>query len=142
MFKGWYTIYIYISKNIWCNVYIYRTPAYLWISSYLYITIDHSHPLPFKVHGDRMKKCYNCFYGSMCCMFRHQFTNLSFQSRLCVWLILQLCPGDSLAVIATVCSSFSRMNVGTSRRSILLPEGWSELAYVRQANSMMSRTHP
>ena len=65
--QGWYTIYIYISKNIWCNVYIYRNPAYLWISSNIFI--DHSHPLPFKVHGDRMKKMlYNCFYGWVICV--------------------------------------------------------------------------
>ena len=38
------------------------------------------------------------------------------------------------------CSSFSSINVGTSRRSILLPEGRTDLAYISRGNCMMSRT--
>lgn len=61
--------------------------------------------------------------------------------RLCVHIILCMCPSKALLVMATVCSSWSSMNVGTSRRSILLAEGYTKLPYVSQANQMMSRTH-
>ena len=52
-----------------------------------------------------------------------------------MWIVLNMRPNDSLLVLATVCSSWSSINVGTSKRSILLPEGDTSLAYVARANS-------
>jgi len=59
---------------------------------------------------------------------------------LSVWMILNMEPHNSVLIMATVCSSFSSINVGTSRRSILLPEGRTDLAYISRGNCMMSRT--
>ena len=72
---------------------------------------------------------------------RQKRTSRKLLFRLCVWAVLNMKPNASLLVMAVVCSSWSRINVGTSRRSILLPEGWQKLQYVTTANSMMSRTH-
>lgn len=65
--------------------------------------------------------------------------SFGFQSRLCVWIVLNMLPCNSLLTMATVCSSWSSINVGTSKRSILLPEGNINLPYVARANAMMSR---
>ena len=71
---------------------------------------------------------------------RQKRTSHKLLFRLCVWAVLNMKPNASLLVMAVVCSSWSRINVGASRRSILLPEGWRKLQYVTTANSMMSRT--
>ena len=51
------------------------------------------------------------------------------------------CPRRRFWVLmGTVCSSWVHLNVGTSKRSILLPSGDESKAYIRDANSMLSRT--
>ena len=59
--------------------------------------------------------------------------------RLAVYVLLQCRVGDFFALVATVCSSWVSINVGTSRRSLLYPEG-ADLPYVTRANCMVSRT--
>lgn len=60
--------------------------------------------------------------------------------RLAVHLILQGRQGDFCCLFGTVCSSWVAINAGTSRRSLLLPEGAEHLEYIRLANSMVSRS--
>ena len=51
-----------------------------------------------------------------------------------------LCAADDvLAWIALVCTSFSSMNVGTSRRSPTTPWGKTDLPHVQEGNLMASR---
>lgn len=59
--------------------------------------------------------------------------------RLAVHLLLQCREDDFFALFGTVCSSWVSINLGTSRRSVALPEGNTRLLYIRQANSMVSR---
>lgn len=61
------------------------------------------------------------------------------QPRLAVWALLQADPGNCFALIAVVCTSWCHINSGTHRRSVLFPEGRTELGYVRSGNEMMSR---
>ena len=61
------------------------------------------------------------------------------QPRLAVWALLQADPGNCFALIAVVCTSWCHINSGTHRRSLLFPEGRTELGYVRSGNEMMSR---
>lgn len=65
-------------------------------------------------------------------------TNLGF--RIAVWLISQCRPKNFFILLATVCSSWVHVNAGTSRRSMLLPEGREDLPYIQLANGMASRT--
>ena len=59
--------------------------------------------------------------------------------RLYIHLILS-CKMDSFAsVFATVCSSWVHMNMFTSCRTLLIPEGDESKLYIREANMMMSR---
>ena len=57
-----------------------------------------------------------------------------------MWLVTQCSPGNFFVLLATVCSSWVHINAGTSRRSILLPEGREDLLYIQIANGMASRT--
>ncbi|CAE7829649.1 unnamed protein product [Symbiodinium sp. CCMP2592] len=59
---------------------------------------------------------------------------------LAIWLILQGRPNAFFCLLAPVCSSWVLTNTGTSQRSIAFAEGNSNLAYVRAANQMTSRT--
>ena len=59
--------------------------------------------------------------------------------RLAVWLLSQCRQQSFFVLLATVCSSWVHINSGTSRRSLLLPEGRDELQYVALANGMASR---
>ena len=70
-------------------------------------------------------------------MFPHQHQHRPL--RLAVFVLLQCRVGDFFALVATVCSSWVSINVGTSRRSLLYPEG-ADLPYISRANCMMSRT--
>ncbi|CAL1131298.1 unnamed protein product [Cladocopium goreaui] len=59
---------------------------------------------------------------------------------IAVWLISQCRPKNFFILLATVCSSWVHVNAGTSRRSMLLPEGREDLPYIQLANGMASRT--
>ncbi|CAL1134413.1 unnamed protein product [Cladocopium goreaui] len=59
---------------------------------------------------------------------------------IAVWLISQCRPKNFFILLATVCSSWIHINAGTSRRSMLLPEGRQDLPYIQLANGMASRT--
>ena len=56
-----------------------------------------------------------------------------------MYLLLNAETDNFLAIFATVCSSFVGINVGTSKRSLLLPEGDTSLAYIKVANMMLER---
>lgn len=60
--------------------------------------------------------------------------------RLAIWAILNAQEDRFWVLMGTVCSSWVHLNVGTSKRSILLPSGDESKAYIRDANSMLSRT--
>ena len=59
--------------------------------------------------------------------------------RICIWLILNCEEKDFFSLLTTVCTSWTPVNVGTSKRSILLPSGAPHLAYVQDGNSMCER---
>ena len=60
--------------------------------------------------------------------------------RLSIWVLLQgRADGRFMALLAPVCSSFSSMNVATSKRSEMLPWGDASKLSVQQGNCMMSR---
>ena len=56
-------------------------------------------------------------------------------------LVLCLCgrPAEAAFVIAVVCSSWSAVNLATSKRSVLTPFGDQSLTSVRSANRMVAR---
>lgn len=60
--------------------------------------------------------------------------------RLCVWTLLNCDPTGFAAMLAVVCTSFSSINVGTSKRSPVTPLGDVGLAYVRVGNMLMARS--
>ncbi|CAK9074833.1 unnamed protein product, partial [Durusdinium trenchii] len=58
---------------------------------------------------------------------------------LAIWLVLN-CREDSFVVLfATCCSSWVHINSGTSKRSLLLPEGATQLDYIVNSNKMVAR---
>ena len=59
--------------------------------------------------------------------------------RLCIWLILNCREDHFFCLFATVCSSWVHLNTGTSRRSVLLPEGDTSRGYIQASNKMTSR---
>ena len=65
----------------------------------------------------------------------------SCELRLGIWLLLQCKEDEFLTMWGIVCSSWVQTNAGTSKRSILLPEGDTSRRYIRQANAMASRNH-
>lgn len=60
--------------------------------------------------------------------------------RLYIHLILSCSMGNFAAIMATVCSSWVQINCFTSCRSLLLPEGDESKRYIKEANTMLSRT--
>ena len=62
------------------------------------------------------------------------------QLRLAIWLILNAREDHFFVLLATVCSSWVYLNRGTSRRSWLIPEGDCSKGYIRDANTMTSRS--
>jgi hypothetical protein len=55
-------------------------------------------------------------------------------------LVLQLqCFGGALAMLETLCSSWTRVNLGTSKRCKLMPAGDDRFAYITEGNVMVSR---
>lgn len=52
------------------------------------------------------------------------------------------CAATALFTIAVVCSTWSAINLATSKRDILTPYGDVSLAGVRSANSMVARRGP
>lgn len=51
---------------------------------------------------------------------------------LAVWVLMNCQPGNFFVLLACVCTSFSAMNVGTSRRSPCTPWGNTSLPHVRE----------
>ena len=60
--------------------------------------------------------------------------------RLAILLCLQSDFGRVVAVFATVCSTWTRVNIGTSKRSILVSRGDISLLGNRRGNKMTCRT--
>ena len=68
--------------------------------------------------------------------------NLACQSsllRICIWLVLQAADSEFYSIIATVCTSWVPVNVGTSKRSMCYPDGNGKLPYVNDGNCMCAR---
>ena len=80
--------------------------------------------------------CCDWVMGSNGYLYICQHSNMS---RIAVWLLLQCKPNNFFTLLATVCSSWVGINNGTSRRSILLPEGREDLLYIQIANGMAAR---
>ncbi|CAK9065014.1 unnamed protein product, partial [Durusdinium trenchii] len=60
--------------------------------------------------------------------------------RICIWLVLQCAEQDFFSLLAVVCSSWSPVNIATSKRSVAYPSGNTALAYVAEANCMCARS--
>ena len=60
--------------------------------------------------------------------------------RLCIWLLLQREEDHFLTSWGIVCSSWVQTNAGTSKRSILCPQGDTSKGYIKRANTMCART--
>ena len=60
--------------------------------------------------------------------------------RICIWLVLQCSEDNFFCLLALVCSSWTPVNAGTSKRSLVLPSGNELLAYVCDGNSMCERS--
>lgn len=59
--------------------------------------------------------------------------------RLAIATILNCKPGSFVVLLGVVCSSWTAVNRGTSRRHVTHPLGTQEYTYVSQANVMVSR---
>ena len=63
---------------------------------------------------------------------------------MCLRLVLALClagkVGEAFFSLAVVCSSWSSVNLGTSRRDLLCPLGDPTVPTNRQGNTMVART--
>ncbi|CAK9063094.1 unnamed protein product [Durusdinium trenchii] len=59
---------------------------------------------------------------------------------ICIWLVLQCAEQDFFSLLAVVCSSWSPVNIATSKRSVAYPSGNTALAYVAEANCMCARS--
>lgn len=55
-------------------------------------------------------------------------------------MVLAGCVEGFLLLAALVCSSFSAVNLGTSKRSVLTPEGDERVLGVRRGNKLTART--
>ncbi|CAK9005189.1 unnamed protein product, partial [Durusdinium trenchii] len=62
-----------------------------------------------------------------------------FRKGLAVLLGVQACFGQLVMVLATVCSTWVAVNAGTSRRSILVPQGCVSGTATRKGNKMAVR---
>lgn len=60
--------------------------------------------------------------------------------RLVVLLVLNSAFGQTLAAMGTVCSTWTTVNAGTSKRSILCPDGDPSGLATRKGNIMVGRT--
>lgn len=60
--------------------------------------------------------------------------------RIAIWLIFQGTESEFYNILATVCTSWVPVNLGTSRRSIAYPDGNTKHAYVNDGNCMCART--
>lgn len=60
--------------------------------------------------------------------------------RLALAMVLAGCVEGFLLLAALVCSSFSAVNLGTSKRSVLTPEGDERVLGVRRGNKLTART--
>ncbi|CAL1128724.1 unnamed protein product [Cladocopium goreaui] len=58
---------------------------------------------------------------------------------LCIWVLLNANPSGFLALFAVVCTSFSAINVGTSKRTPATPWGNCALPHVQVGNCLLSR---
>lgn len=67
-------------------------------------------------------------------------TIMAYDPRLCIWTLLNCDPTGFGAMLAVVCTSFSSINVGTSKRSPSTPYGDEGLAYIRLGNMLMARS--
>jgi hypothetical protein len=54
--------------------------------------------------------------------------------------ILNATPGDFCVLIALVCSSWTAVNAGTSKRSVTNARGDESVQSVRRGNCMLART--
>lgn len=59
--------------------------------------------------------------------------------RLAISTILNCKPGAFIVLLGVVCSSWTAVNRGTSRRHVTHPLGWQDYSYVQDANIMVSR---
>ncbi|CAE7616202.1 unnamed protein product [Symbiodinium sp. CCMP2456] len=59
---------------------------------------------------------------------------------LACFYILRCVPGDAICLFAIKCSSFSSMNVGTSKRSACNSVGWDHVPTVRLGNQLLERS--
>ena len=59
--------------------------------------------------------------------------------RLCIAMCLQACFG-LVMVLATVCSTWVAVNVGTSKRCSLVPQGSTNVTANRRGNKMVARS--
>lgn len=60
--------------------------------------------------------------------------------RLCIWALLNCNPLGFMIWLGVVCSSFSAINLATSKRSPCTPWGRTDLKYVRVGNALVSRS--
>ena len=70
-----------------------------------------------------------------CLLGRHAFV----RSRLACFYILRCVPGDAICLFAIKCSSFSSMNLGTSKRSACNALGSDDVPSVRSSNQLLER---
>ena len=64
---------------------------------------------------------------------------LSCGSRLALVYLLRCRPQDFFAIFAIKCSSFSKMNKGTSKRAECCSLGFAEHKSVKEANELLER---
>ena len=57
-----------------------------------------------------------------------------------MWALMNTSPSGCLVWLAVVCTSFSAVNVGRSKRSATTPWGDTNLSYVNLGNLLLSRT--
>ena len=63
------------------------------------------------------------------------------QLRLAIWVLLNTSPAGFFCLLAVVCTSFSAMNVATSKRSPCTPFGDTTLPHVRATCSHFFRNY-
>ena len=66
----------------------------------------------------------------------------SWKPRLAIYAVLLAIEDRVVCLLAFVCSSFSSMNLGTSKRSPCNPAGDTNVQSVHDGNCMLSRTLP
>ena len=78
----------------------------------------------------------------LCACYMHARLNQFFGaiSRLAMAGVMSAMQGKSVVWFGLLCSSFTRMNVGTSRRSYLVPLGNTHRKSVLDSNCLAART--